>query len=83
MASSPTFFFPTSSAEHKNEPALSPPAEVTPYFTGPNQRGAIHTVLCAILLGIVYVFVLLRFYAKFWIKRNPGLDDCKTPTTAR
>ena len=64
---------------YTNLPSLAPPSGVIPSFTGPNQRGVIYEVLCAILLGIVYAFVLLRCYVKFLIKHTGGFDDGEIP----
>lgn len=66
---------------YTNVPLLASPPGVIPNFTGPNQRGVIYEGLCAILLGIVYAFVLLRFYLKFSIKHNAGLDDGEMSST--
>lgn len=59
--------------EYKNVPASSPSPGVMPDFSARNQRA---DVLCFILSGTVYVAVCLSIYAKGWIQRNLGLDDC-------
>ena len=74
METNPTSF---SYEEYRNEPALTPPRGVIPDFEVSNPRAMIYEILCAILLGIIYVFVTLRLYAKIFIKRNPGFDDRK------
>ena len=71
--------FPTTAQmmELENVPALAPPPGVIPNFTVFNERAELYNILCSILLVIVYVCLMLRLYAKVWIKRSPGFDDCK------
>ena len=64
--------------KYNSIPALDPSPGVMPNFAAPNHSARIYTILCSILLGIVYVFVILRMYVKIWIKRSPGFDDRKT-----
>lgn len=63
--------------QYGNLPALAPPPGVMPNFDAYNERAEIYKILCSILLAILYLFICLRLYAKIWIKRNPGLDDCE------
>lgn len=79
MSINPTSFSSAQFEKYKDVPALAPPPGVVPNFAAPNHRGFVFNILCSILLGIVYVFVCLRMYAKVWIKRNPGFDDGESP----
>ena len=65
--------------QYGNIPALAAPPGVMPNFAAHNERADVYKVLCSILLGILYIFLCLRLYAKIWIKRNPGFDDCEAP----
>lgn len=65
--------------QYGNLPALAPPPGVMSNFEAYNERAEIYKILCSFLLAILYLFLCLRLYAKIWIKRNPGLDDCKNP----
>lgn len=51
-------------------PALSPPSGVIPNFIDPYSRGPIFMVLSAIAIGIMYIFVIIRFYSKLHIKAS-------------
>ena len=64
--------------QYGNVPALAPPPGVVPNFAAHNERAVVYKILCSILLGILYVFLCLRLYAKLWIKRNPGPCDRET-----
>ena len=64
--------------QYGNVPALPPHPGVVPDFAAHNERADVYKVLCSILLAILYVFLCLRLYAKVWIKRIPGFDDCET-----
>ena len=64
--------------QYGNLPALAPPPGVLPSFTTRNEHAVVFHTLCSILLVILYVFLCLRLYAKIWIKRSPGFDDCKS-----
>ena len=64
--------------KYNDIPALTPPPGEIPDFAAPNHSVRIYTILCSILLGIVYLFVFLRMYVKIWIKRSPGFDDRMT-----
>ncbi|CAD6589426.1 MAG: hypothetical protein ASARMPRED_004042 [Alectoria sarmentosa] len=75
MSANPVSFSSAQLEKYKDVPALSPPPGIVPDFTARNQRADVYNILCSILLGIVYVFVFLRMYAKVWIKRSPGFDD--------
>ena len=78
MANNPNSFSETNLENYASIPALTPPPGVMPNFAAPNHSARIYTILCSILLGIVYVFVIIRLYVKIWIKRSPGFDDRKT-----
>ena len=61
--------------QYKNVPALAPPPGVIPNFTAANPRADIYIIICSVALGLAFIFVLLRLYAKLWINRSPGWDD--------
>lgn len=79
MAINPSSFSAQELQQYTDVPALAPPAGVTPDFTARNVRGDVYIGLCSILLAIVFVSLGLRLYAKFHIKRKPGLDDREIP----
>ena len=56
-------------------PALQPPPGVTPNFIDPYTRGPMLLALSAVAIGIMYFFVGIRFYSKFYIKREWSWDD--------
>lgn len=79
MSINPTSFSSAQFEKYKDVPALAPPSGVVPNFAAHNHHAVVLIILCSILLGIVYVFVCLRMYAKIWIKRTPGFDDGESP----
>ena len=74
-----TSFFWSQAGQYENTPALAPPAGVVPDFTTPNDRAQVYSIICSILLFIVYLFLCLRLYAKIYIQRSPGIDDREAP----
>ena len=81
MSINPALVSPEILAQYTDTPALTPPPGVVPNFSIHNERAEVYTIVCSILLGLVYVFVGFRLYAKFWIKRNAGFDDCEVPVS--
>lgn len=59
-------------------PALKPPPGVMPNFVDPYTKGPLLLVLSAVAIGIMYFFVLARFYCKFYVQRIATWDDCKS-----
>ena len=57
-------------------PLMEPPLGVTPNFANPQNRTKIFVVY-AVFTSLVVLFVSLRLYAKIWITRLIGWDDCK------
>ena len=80
MSINPALVSPEILAQYKNTPALTPPPGVVPDFSIHNERAEVYNIVCSMLLGAVYLLVCLRMYAKFWIKRNAGFDDCEAPS---
>ena len=68
--------------KYKDVPVHPPPPGVMPNLAAHNQRADVYIIFCSTLLGIVYVFVWLRLYAKIWIKRRPGFDDREHPISS-
>lgn len=58
-------------------PAMPPPPGVTPNFVNPQNRTDVYVVVYTIFSSLVVLFVSLRFYAKIWITRSVGWDDCE------
>lgn len=56
-------------------PALQPPPGVVPNFTDPYTRGPMLLALSAVAIGIMYVFVLARFYCRFSLQHKLTWDD--------
>ena len=79
MSINPALVSPQILAQYTDTPALAPPPGVVPDFSIHNERAEVYNIVCSILLGVVYLLVCLRMYAKFWIKRNAGFDDCEVP----
>ena len=77
MSINPALVSPEILAQYTDKPSLAPPPGVVPDFSIHNERAEVYNIVCSMLLGIVYLFVCLRMYAKFWIKRNAGFDDCE------
>ena len=81
MSIDPAFFSPEILAQFTDTASLAPPPGVVPNFSIHNERADVYNVVCSVLLGVVYLFVCLRMYAKFWIKRKAGFDDCEDPVS--
>lgn len=56
-------------------PALPPPPGITSNFTSPKDRGPILIIVNGILLGLMVIFLAIRFYTKFCIVRKVFWDD--------
>ncbi|KAI0975978.1 hypothetical protein F4678DRAFT_209515 [Xylaria arbuscula] len=57
------------------QPALSPPANVTPNFENPpNQNGLAHFII-AFCLSISTIFFLIRVYVRFIYLQKSHLED--------
>ncbi|KAF2404042.1 hypothetical protein EJ06DRAFT_505542 [Trichodelitschia bisporula] len=58
---------------------LYPPLDLifswTPNYVNPETRGWSLVILVCVLLGLVYIVVGLRLYARFILTKNSGLDD--------
>ena len=59
-------------------PALKPPLGVTPNFFNPYTKGPMILALSAVAIGIMYLFVLTRFYYKFIVQHKLTWDDCES-----
>ena len=81
MSINPAFVSPEVLAQYTDTPSLTPPPGVVPNFSIHNERAEVYNIVCSMLLGVVYFFVCLRIYAKCWIKRNAGFDDCEAPVS--
>ena len=79
MSINPALVSPEILAQYTDTPSLTPPPGVVPDFSIHNERAKVYNIVCSMLLGVVYFFVCLRMYAKLWIKRNAGFDDCEIP----
>jgi hypothetical protein len=58
-------------------PALQPPPGVVPNFIDPYTRGPMFIALSAVAIGIMYLFVVARFYCKFSLRHAVTWDDCE------
>ena len=58
-------------------PAARPPAGVVPNFDHPHTRGPLFIALSAVAIGIMYFFLMARFYSKFCSRRSLKFDDCE------
>ncbi|KAL8711936.1 MAG: hypothetical protein Q9220_003632 [cf. Caloplaca sp. 1 TL-2023] len=56
-------------------PGLAPLPGVIPDFDDPYTRGPMLLALTAVAIGIMFLFVLARFYCKIWIHRKLTWDD--------
>ena len=77
MASSLSDMSPEQLSAMASYPALAPPPGVLSNFTSdaPNQNAPFF-VVTSLLLGIMGVFILNRFYAKTFLIRKYSWDDC-------
>lgn len=57
--------------------AMPPPPGVVPDFVSPVSRAKMDTILHAICLAVVTVFLVLRIYTRKFISRWLSWDDCK------
>lgn len=65
-----------------DSPALNPPPGIVPNFDNPaGTQGKIHATLIFCLV-ISTVFVWSRLYARFFIQKEHGWDDCKIALAA-
>jgi hypothetical protein len=58
-------------------PALQPPPGVVPNFIDPYTRGPMLIALSAVAIGIMYLFVVARFYCKLTLRHTVTWDDCE------
>lgn len=58
-------------------PAAKPPAGVVPNFDHPSTRGPLFIALSAAAIGVMYLFLIVRFYSKFVSRRALKWDDCE------
>ena len=79
MSINPALVSPEILAQYTDTPSLTPPPGVLPDFSIHNERAEVYNIVCSMLLGLVYLCVCIRMYAKLWIKRNAGFDDCEVP----
>ena len=56
---------------------MPPPPGVTPNFTDPYSSAAYNVIVNAVCLALVTVFVAMRLYAKTFITRALGIEDCE------
>ena len=59
-------------------PALEPPPGVVPNFVDPYTRGPMLLALSAVAVGIMYLFVTIRIYCKFFVRKTLSWDDRKS-----
>ena len=69
---------PNPSYDLSQIPALNPPPGVIPNFVDPYTRGPKLLALSAVAIGVMYLFVMARFYAKFYVQRRLTWDDCES-----
>ena len=58
-------------------PALPPPPGKESNFLDPLDHGLIFIVVGPISMALLVIFVLLRLFAKVWVLRSFGWDDCR------
>ncbi|OTB13230.1 hypothetical protein K445DRAFT_368672 [Daldinia sp. EC12] len=65
-------------------PIIAPPPGVVPNFDNPKSLAPIGRITIAVVLPIMAIFVVLRFYTRFQISRSIGADDylCLAGTAA-
>lgn len=68
---------PNPSYDPSKFPALEPPLGVLPNFDNPYTRGPMLLALSAVAVGIMYLFVVARFYCKIYVQRKVSWDDCE------
>ena len=56
-------------------PGLTPPPGITANFTNSRNRGPVLIIVNGILLGLMTVFIAIRFYTKLAIVRKVSWDD--------
>ena len=69
---------PNSSYDLSQVPALEPPLGVIPNFVNPYTRGPMLLALIAVAIGIMYLFVTARLYAKFYVLKRLTWEDCES-----
>ena len=65
-------FNPLAAAAGKAPPGLSPQARVSSY------NGVAMTAVMSVLTSIAFTFFIIRIYAKSFVIRRLGWDDCKS-----
>ncbi|KAK6956859.1 hypothetical protein Daesc_002140 [Daldinia eschscholtzii] len=60
-------------------PIIAPPPGVVPNFENPKSLAPIGRITIAVVLPLMVIFVVLRFYTRFQISRSIGADDCRNP----
>ena len=68
---------PSGSYDPSQIPALEPPPGVIPNLIDPYTRGPLLLALTAVSIGIMFLFVIARFYYKICIQRKSSWDDCE------
>jgi hypothetical protein len=58
-------------------PAGVPPPGVIPNLTNPHSDGYVLITVGSVLMAIMFLFLAMRFYAKFMILRKFTPDDCE------
>ena len=71
-ANSHSNFNPLAAAAGKAPPGLSPQARASSY------NGVAMTAVLSILTSVAFTFFIIRIYAKSFIIRRLGWDDCKS-----
>ncbi|KAL8946968.1 MAG: hypothetical protein Q9222_006700 [Ikaeria aurantiellina] len=56
-------------------PALEPPAGVQSNFNDPESQAYLTVIPCAVIVGVMIVFVFTRMYTKVCILKSVGWDD--------
>ena len=64
--------------DNPNLPVTNPPAGVLPDLMHGETRMLEGYIGIGICIGITLIFILLRFYVKFWITHLWGWDDSKS-----
>lgn len=64
-----------SSVDLSQIPAAQPPAGVTPNFVNPPSLDTVYRVSVYLFVPLMFVFVVIRLYARFRLVRKVGADD--------
>lgn len=59
-------------------PAPEPPAGVVSVFIDPQIRGPMLLALSAVAVGVMYLFMIARFYSKIYVQKKVSWDDCES-----